>query len=373
MTACAADGAPRPRAPPSMTDLLRANLLSPVPLAFALGLAARLARSEFSLPKDVYAGLSVYLLFALGLRGGVELAHAGLHAIAVPAAATLALGVVTPVSAYLALRRFGNFSTADAAGVAAHYGSVSAVTFIAAQQFVAARGLAAEAFMPTLLALLESPGIQIALAIGAVQRARAAARVPAPGAVGVTGGGAAVLGGGPEFGGAPTLGPLGESLRATLREVCTSRTMVLLVGGLLVGALAGEAGWAAVRPFFDAPFKGALTLFMLEMGVVAGARFGDLRRVGPFLLAFAVLAPVAHGAVGVLVGHWAGLSVGGCTVLGAMAGSASYIAAPPAVRAQLPEANPTYSLTAALAVTFPFNLLAGIPLYHALARLAAGA
>jgi hypothetical protein len=368
-----------------MTEILRANLLSPIPLAFALGIVARLMRSEFSLPKDIYTGLSIYLLFALGLKGGVELAHSGFATIALPAVATLALGVITPVSAYLALRRLGGFSTSDAAGIAAHYGSVSAVTFIAAQQFVAAQGLTAEGFMPTLLTLLESPGIHIALAIGAIQRARVAAPAAAPAlalqAVGVTPGGAAVLGGG--SGGGVLLGGAGGgageaparhgSLRDTLHEVLTSRTMVLLVGGLLVGYLMGEKGWDAVRPFFETPFRGALMLFILEMGVVAGARLGDLRKVGPFLVGFAVLMPVVHGALGVLLGHWAGLSVAGCTVLATMAASASYIAAPPAVRVQLPEANPTYYLTASLAMTFPFNLLVGIPLYHQLAKLVAGA
>jgi hypothetical protein len=182
-------------------------------------------------------------------------------------------------------------------------------------------------------------------------------------------------GGGPvAVAGAPGAdGPRHGSLRETLHEVFTSRTMVLLVGGLLVGYLMGEKGWEQTRPFFDAPFKGALTLFILEMGVLAGARLGDLRKVGPFLLGFAVLMPVVHGALGVLLGHWAGLSVAGCTVLATMAASASYIAAPPAVRVQLPEANPTYYLTSSLAMTFPFNLLFGIPLYYQLARLAAGA
>mgnify|MGYP002783417661 FL=1 len=375
-----------------MTDLLRANLLSPIPLAFALGIVARLLRSEFSLPKDIYTGLSIYLLFALGLKGGVELAHTGFAAIALPAAATIALGCITPVTAYLALRRLGKFSTSDAAAIAAHYGSVSAVTFIAAQQFVAAQGLTVEGFMPTLLTLLESPGIHIALAIGAVQRAKVAAREAAPAmamqVAGVTAGGAAVLGGGGgglALGGAPAApnaapgGPAGAaghaghgSLRETLREVLTARTMVLLVGGLIVGYLMGEKGWEQTKPFFDAPFKGALTLFILEMGVVAGARLGDLKKVGPFLLGFAVLMPVAHGALGVLLGHWAGLSVAGCTVLATMAASASYIAAPPAVRVQLPEANPTYYLTASLAMTFPFNILFGIPIYYQIAQRVVG-
>ncbi len=144
--------------------------------------------------------------------------------------------------------------------------------------------------------------------------------------------------------------------------------MILLVGGLIVGFSMGESGWTSVSPFFESGFKGALTLFLLEMGVVAGDRLGDLKKVGPFLLGFGVLVPLVHGALGVALGTWAGLTAGGATVLGTMAASASYIAAPPAVRLTLPEANPTYSLTAALAITFPFNILAGIPIYYHLAQ-----
>jgi len=324
-----------------MFETLKSNLLSPIPLAFALGVLARLIKSEFSLPKDLYTSLSIYLLFALGLKGGVELSHSSFHTIAWPAAATLLLGCITPLLAYATLRWLGRFNSADSAGIAAHYGSVSAVTFIAAQQFVQRMGVPAEGFMPTLLTLLESPGIHIALAIGAVQRSRALA---------VTG---------QRDGGA---------LWHVLHEVLTGRTMVLLVGGLLLGFLMGAPGWAAVSPFFDTGFKGALMLFLLEMGIVAASRFGDLRTVGPFLLAFGILMPLIHGALGVTLGHLAGLSVGGCTVLGTMAASASYIAAPPAVRLTLPEANPTYSLTAALAITFPFNILAGIPIYFRIAQ-----
>ncbi len=157
-------------------------------------------------------------------------------------------------------------------------------------------------------------------------------------------------------------------MAAVLHEVLTGRTMVLLVGGLIIGFLTGATGWTAISPFFDSGFKGALMLFLLEMGIVAGARLGDLRRVGPFLLGFGIVMPLVHGALGVSLGHLAGLSVGGCTILGTMAASASYIAAPPAVRLTLPEANPTYSLTASLAITFPFNILAGIPIYHRIAQ-----
>jgi uncharacterized protein len=325
-----------------MTELLRSNLLSPIVLAFVLGAVARLVRSDLALPKDLYTALSIYLLFAIGLKGGVELSHADLGELLMPAAGTILLGVVTPLSAYAVLRRMGRFNVADAAGIAAHYGSVSAVTFIAALQFVERVGAPAEGYMPTLLTLLESPGIAVALAVGAVAVARERAREG---------------------------GPPAPKLKATVHEVLVGRTMVLLVGGLLVGWLMGERGWVQVAPFFEGGFKGALTIFLLEMGVLAASRLSDLRTVGGFLLGFAILIPIVHGVVGVAVGVWSGLSVGGATVLGAMASSASYVAAPPAVRTTLPQANPTLSLTASLAITFPFNLVAGIPLYFAVARL----
>ena len=321
-------------------DILRSNLFSPIVLAFTLGIFAKAVRSELTLPKDLYASLSIYLLLALGLKGGVELSESSIHAIAWPAAATILLGCITPVSAYFLLRRLGRFTSVDAAGMAAHYGSVSAVTFIAATQFTANMGSAAEGFMPTLLTLLESPGIHIALAIGALQRAKLQTRVT---------------------------GQPGKSKSVILHEILTARSMVLLVGGLVIGLLMGIKGYEPIKPFFETGFKGALVLFLLEMGIIAGARLKDLRVVGLRIVAFGLLLPILHGSIGVLFGHFSGLSVGGASVLGAMAASASYIAAPPAVRMTLPEANPAYYLTASLAVTFPFNLIVGIPLYYKLA------
>jgi hypothetical protein len=353
-------GAPLP-------DLLKANLLSPIALSFALGVVAKLLRSELTFPREIYVGLSLYLLFALGLHGGVELSHTPLHDIFAPAGVTLLLGVLTPVIAYATLRKFGRFSISDSAGVAAHYGSVSAVTFIAANEFVTGMGLTVEGFMPTLLTLLESPGIHIALGIGAIELGRVKNRNAANGRTGTTSrlgpDGLVLTGSGTPHG--------NVDWKETLREILTARTMVLLVGGLIIGFLFGDRGWKQVGAFYDTAsptFRGALCLFILEMGLVAGERMGDLKKVGAFLLGFGIVMPIIFGGLGVLLGHFAGLSVGGCTVLAAMASSASYIAAPPAVRMNLPEANPSYSLTLALAITFPFNLLAGIPLYQRMAE-----
>lgn len=322
-------------------DVLINNLLSPIVLAFALGVVTKIIRSELSLPKELYASLSIYLLLALGLKGGVELSESSFNTIALPAAATILLGCLTPLTAYFLSRKIGRFNSIDSAALAAHYGSVSAVTFMAANQFTSSVGANAEGFMPTLLTLLESPGIHIALAMGALTRAKTLRQ---------------------------SASIAQKSTATILHEILTARSMVLLVGGLVVGFLMGAHRYEPIKPFFESGFKGALVLFLLEMGIIAGARIGDLRRVGSRLIGLGILLPILHGTLGVLLGHWAGLSDGGATVLGAMAASASYIAAPPAVRMTLPEANPTYYLTASLAVTFPFNLVAGIPLYYEFAK-----
>lgn len=326
-------------------EILRNNLLSPIVLVFVLGVITKLIRSELSLPKDLYASLSIYLLLALGLKGGVELSESSFSQIALPAFITILLGCITPLSTYLIARKFARFSAIDSAALAAHYGSVSAVTFIAANQFVSSQGVTSEGFMPTLLTLLESPGIHIGLAIGALGRSKTLTASP---------------------------GGASKSTAAVLHEILTGRSMILLVGGLIVGLLIGSHRYEPIKPFFESGFKGALVLFLLEMGIIAGARISDLKRVGARLIALGIAIPLLHGALGAILGHWAGLSVGGSTILAAMSASASYIAAPPAVRVTLPEANPTYYLTASIAVTFPFNLVVGIPLYYRLASWLSG-
>lgn len=312
--------------------LLLGNLLSPVTLAFLLGLLAVLVRSDLRFPEAATSLLGIYLLLAIGLKGGASLAGVPLESLLVPALATLALGVVTPLTSYAVLRRLGGLSRTDAAAIAAHYGSVSAVTFLAALAYVDALGWQVEGFFPGLVALLEVPAILVALAI-------------------------AHAGGG------------GRSTRAAMGHVLSGKSVLLLLGGMAVGLACGHEGLARVKPFFVDPFQGVLMLFLLDLGLVAGQHLRHLRQAGRFLCAFALVAPVLHGALGVLAGSWAGLSVGGCAVLGAMTASASYIAAPAAVRMALPEANPAYYLTTALGITFPFNLTLGIPLYVELASL----
>lgn len=311
-------------------DLVVDNLTSPMVLAFALGALAAALRSDLAFPKGLTDGLSAYLLLAIGWKGGQALAEASLDEIWLPATFTLALGVTTPFVAFAALRalRFGRI---DAAAIAAHYGSVSAVTFAAGLTFLEARGDSPEGFMATLLALLEVPGIVIALALAG-----------------------AGAGGGVRLG-------------RVVRETVTGKGIVLLVGGLVIGALASDTGAAQVSPFFEGLFFGVLTVFLLDLGLIAARRARDLRVGGARLVGFALVMPLVGGTVGVLLGTAAGLSVGGAAILGTMAASASYIAATAAVRQTLPDASPALYLTASLAITFPFNLAVGIPLYAALA------
>lgn len=315
-------------------DLIATNLTHPAVLAFGLGIVAVIVGSDFAMPAAAAKLLSAYLLLAIGLKGGVALSTADPVDLVVPALVTLAIGVATPIAAYAVLRRWGRFSMADSAGIAAHYGSVSAVTFAAAVAFATAAGSAPEAFLPALVALLEVPGILIALAIAA--RARQ-----------------------------------GTALGKALHEVVTGSSILLLVGGMVIGTISGPVGMEQVAPVFVAPFAGALVLFLLHLGTVAGARLREVRKAGAFLAGFAVAMPLVFGAVGTAGGVLAGLGVGGAAVLGAMAASASYIAAPAAVQVSLPDANLSYALTASLALTFPFNLAIGIPMFHAFASVLA--
>lgn len=317
-------------------ESLLSNFASPVVLAFALGITAKLLKSDLEIPKPLYQGLSIYLLLAIGLKGGVELSKTSIDAFIGPASITLLLGVLTPLIAYLILRYLGRMDMINSSAIAAHYGSVSAVTFIAAISYVESLGYSPEGFMPTLVALLEVPGIIVALLI-------------------------------------PQLSNGGNgSFKKALHEVVTGSSIILLLGGLLIGFVAGPVKFEAVQPFFVSGFQGALVLFLLELGMVTARRLSDLKKVGVFLLGFGILVPILHGVLAIWLGLMVGLSVAGATVLAAMVSSGSYIAAPAAVRIALPKANPSYYLTASLGITFPFNITIGIPIYYLIATWMGG-
>jgi uncharacterized protein len=318
-------------------DAIQANLLSPAVLFFLLGVIAALTRSDLKFPEPLYVGMTIYLLVAIGFKGGVAISEAGLAKVWLPAVTSIVLGTIIPLWTYPVLRFGGKLPGVDSAAIAAHYGSVSAVTFIAATNYLKSIDVPFENYATAFLAVMESPAILVGVVLGKL----------------------AMNSSGKSS---------GASLKTAMHEALFGRSIFLLVGALVVGALCGEAGMRKVEPFFVTPFQGVLALFLLEMGVVAGRRVGDLRKVGLFLLGFGILVPLVNGALGVFLGKIAGLELGGATLLGILSASASYIAAPAAIRISLPEANPTLYLTSSLAITFPFNITLGIPIYLEMAR-----
>ena len=311
------------------TDLLAANLLSPVVLAFVLGMSARLLRSDLEIPAAIQSYLSIFLLLAIGLKGGVALGNDAPENLPLYVFATLALGVATAVSAYLTAKLWLRDSRLDAAAMAAHFGSVSAVTFIAAQQFTERSGQPADAVLVALVVALEIPAILIGLAL-------------AKGSDGIR--------------------------WHPIREVLAGKTALLLIGGMAIGFLSGDDGIAKVDAMYFQLFQGTLMLFMLDMGMTAAGQLRSVGREAFRLGVYATALPLLHGAAGVILGHAIGMNASTAAVFGTMAASASYIAAPASVRASLPEANAGRCITAALGFTFPFNLAIGIPLYAAMAQ-----
>ena len=332
----------------NIPELVANNLFSPAILCFALGALATWLRSDLKLPEQVFSALSIYLMLAIGIKGGVELAGRPIGEVAAPLAGAFALGCAIPLWCYWLLRRFADLPVADAAALAAHYGSVSAVTFAAVIALLDGQGVKYEGYMPALLAIMEVPAIIIAIGLARIA-------VTAKQVYVLQTSGAAVAGSPSPSTYFPAAGVWGELL--------SSKSIVLLVGGLVIGLLAGPAGVTKVKPLFVDLFQGLLCLFLLDLGRMAASRAAEFGQVGMRLATFALVMPVIHAAFGIAVAYATGLSQGGAIILGTLAASASYIAAPAAVRLALPEANPGYYLTCSLAITFPFNIVLGLPLY----------
>lgn len=309
---------------------------------FLLGLLARLVKSDLRLPEALYETLSIYLLLAIGLKGGVQLSQQPFAVLLPQVLACVALGFAIPFVLTPVLRLL-RFSSVDAAAMAAHYGSVSVVTFAVASAYLAAQGIAAESHAALWVAIMEAPGIVAGILLARLGQRQAS--------------------------GAHSAIRWGE----LAHDVFFGKSVLLLMGGLCIGAVMGESGMAPIAPLFTDLFKGMLALFLLELGLVAGGRLGALRQYGLRLVGFALVAPLGLALIGAFVGVALNLSVGGTALLATLAASASYIAAPTAMRMAVPEANAGLSITAALGLTFPFNIVLGIPLYVKLAQWLHGA
>jgi hypothetical protein len=305
--------------------------IDPVVLFFLLGVLAGVLRSDLRLPGAIYDFVSIVLLLAIGLKGGVELAREPVDGLFGEIVAILAMGLVLPLVAFPVLRWVGRLPRPDAASIAAHYGSVSVGTFAVAVAYCQARGIEYEKVAPLWVVLLEVPAILVGIVLAKGLSAQT------------------------------RWGPLAH-------ELFLGKSVVLLLGGVAIGWIAGPDGIKPLAPLFIDLFKGVLAIFLLEMGLIAAKHVRDVLRHGPFLVAFGLATPVAFASVGAALGAALDLSTGGVLLLATLAGSASYIAAPATMRAAVPEANPALSLTASLAITFPFNILVGIPLYHRFAE-----
>ena len=315
-------------------DTAVATLTSPIILFFVLGLLAAAARSELSIPDAIAKGMSLYLMAAIGLKGGVEVSASGFTpGLGLAAVSGLALSFALPVLAFQLLTRLGGLDRINGGAVAAHYGSVSVVTFVTATELLRAGGMPPAGYMVAVLALMETPAIVAGLLLAK------------RGNSGGAGGG------------------------ALWREVFLNPSVVLLGGSFLIGAVAGKEGFAPIKPVFDTAFKGVLCLFLLDMGLIAARRLAEARRLTARLVMLAVALPLINGTIGTLIGTGIGLDPGSAAALGILAASASYIAVPAAMRMALPEADPGLYLAMSLGVTFPFNVVLGIPLFGALARV----
>lgn len=314
--------------------LLTQNLLSPPILFFALGMIATLVRSDLDLPAAVTRALSIYLLMSIGIHGGVELSRTGFTGqVGMTLAVAIAASALLPIASYAILRRW--LDPSNAAAIAACYGSVSVVTFVTAAGFLDRAGIAYSGSMVAAVALMESPAIVTAVLLGRRGMSRAdanAGTVPTP-------------------------------TRSVLHEALTNGAVILLIGSLLIGLATSDRGWIALKPFVKDPFQGLLCLFLLDMGLVAAKRLRDLRRSGPALFIFALVAPIVQATLGAGSAALLGLSRGDGMLLAVLFGSASYIAVPAAMRIALPKANPSLFVPMALAVTFPLNITIGLPLY----------
>jgi hypothetical protein len=309
--------------------------LDPIIGFFIIGILATLFGSNIKLPSAISDFISFFLLITIGLKGGIELSKENPTEILAQIFLIASIGLILPLLAYPILKKWGGFTKFNAASIAAHYGSVSIGTYAVALAYLESINVSYEAHTPLFVVILEIPAILVGILLA---KGRS----------------------------------LGKNWKALLHEVFANKSVVLLFAGLLLGWVCDPVGLEKIKPLFFDLFSGVLCLFLLEMGIVAATEVHAIKRHGVFLVGFGIAMPIVAGTLGVSFGWLAGLSIGGTTLVGVLAGSASYIAAPAAMRMSVPEANPAIPLGASLGVTFPFNVMIGIPIYYNMAQFIHG-
>ncbi|MBD2593174.1 sodium-dependent bicarbonate transport family permease [Nostoc spongiaeforme FACHB-130] len=314
------------------SSLILSNILNPPVLFFFLGMLAIFLQSDLEIPQPLPKLFSLYLLLAIGFKGGYEITESGINPeIALTLFSAILMASAVPMYSFFILKV--KLDAYNAAAIAATYGSISAVTFITAQSFLKILNISSGGHMVAALALMESPAIIVGILL---------VRLFAP----------------------PKENQKAEfSWSEVLREAFLNGSVFLLIGSVIIGTLTGEKGWEKLHPFTQEIFYGVLAFFLLDMGMVAARRIKDMRKTGSFLIAFSILMPVANAIVGIIIAKLIGMSAGNALLFAVLCASASYIAVPAAMRMTVPEANPSLYVSMALALTFPFNIIIGIPLY----------
>jgi uncharacterized protein len=314
-----------------LSSILVDNILTAPVIAFVVALIVTLLRFDLRIPDALYPILSTFLLLAIGIKGGKALSESSPTELWQPLLASIAIGVITPLIAYALFRKTAKLDITNAAALAAHYGSVSAVTFTVLLSTLDSQKITYEGYVSGLLAVLEIVGIVVALFLAHKFSAD-------------------------------------TDWKSGLSEVVRGKSIAFLVAGLLIGIIVGPDRLSPTDPLFVGLFSGALTLFLIELGAIAANRLRDLDGAGLRVVILGIVVPLINGSIGAVLGSTAGMSGGGVAVMATLAASASYIAAPAAIRIALPDANPGIYVTASLGITFPFNLIVGIPLYIEIAE-----
>lgn len=351
--------------------IIQANLLTPIVLFFILGIVAARIKSDLRIPDAISSMLPIYLLAAIGLHGGIEMRKTGLDTFVLPMIVAIALSIAMTLYHYQILRRLGKFNIFDSYALASTYGAVGAVTFSVGLSFLRSQNIQSEGYMAAILAVLEPISfiLSIFLVNSAVakklkkkedqafpDREKQSSDMPEH---------RTELAGDSRRSIAAIEDAESRSgksgMRAVLHETIAGKSIVILLGSIMIGYAIGEQGFAPIKIVFEDLFFGALVIFLLEMGVVAGQRLGDIKKVGPFLIAFAIVIPTVNGIIGVIVANYLGLSIGGAVMFGTLMASASFIAGPAIFRTAIPKANPSLYITSALGITFPYIVIALLP------------
>jgi len=330
-------------------QLIQSNLLTPIILFFLFGIIAARIKSDLKIPEAISEFLPIYLLAAIGLHGGIEMRNTGFENMLIPMLVAIGLSLLFTLNHYQILRRLGKFNIFDSYALASTYGAVGAVTFSVGLSFLKNQGVSSEGYLAAILAVLEPVAFILAIFLTnmAVSKQIKAKKK--------------------SFTSDDTseidVGMQNKTkLSQVLHESITGKAIVILLGSIVIGYIIGEEGFSSIKIVFDEMFTGAIVIFMIEMGIIAGQRLDDIKKVGIFLTAFAIIMPTFNGIIGVLVATTMGLSLGGAVMFGLLLASASFIAAPAVLRHAIPQAKPSLYITSALGITFPYNIIVLLPI-----------